>query len=112
ASEQMAQEYWLGDEDGWELPDTVLPGGMRADESREAARALRGRTLREEVYALDGSEDEPHPYSVVEQNATVIRLQAQTKVKKLGEKVVEPAVFFAHDRETLAMHYERDPINP
>jgi RHS repeat-associated protein len=112
ASEEMAQEYWQGDDDDWTLPNTVLPGGMRADESGEAARALRGRTLREEVYALDGGEDEDAPYSVVEQNATVIRLQAQTKVTKLGEKVVEPAVFFAHDRETLAMHYERDPENP
>ena len=45
-------------------------------------------------------------------SATVVRLQPQTKLKPRGEWVVEPAVFFVHDREALAMHYERDSSNP
>ncbi|MBC8070998.1 MAG: toxin [Deltaproteobacteria bacterium] len=110
--EQIAQEYWQGDADAWSLPDTVLPPGLTASESREAARALRGRMLRQEVYALDGSDVVSEPYGVVEQNATVVRLQPQTRLKPHGEWVVEPAVFFVHDREALSMHYERDPSNP
>ncbi|HWB77212.1 MAG TPA: SpvB/TcaC N-terminal domain-containing protein [Nannocystaceae bacterium] len=110
--DRIAGEYWQGDDAAWSLPDTVLPTGMTAAESREAARALRGRMLRQEVYALDGSEAEGAPFSVVEQNATVVRLQPQTRLAPRGETIVEPAVFFVHDREALAMHYERDPSNP
>src|SRR5262249_31605247 len=48
------------------LPDTVLPPGLTPEEEREACRALRGSMLRQEVYALDGSGKEQHPYTVIE----------------------------------------------
>lgn len=86
------------------LPDTILPEGLSADEAREAARALKGAMLRQEVYALDGSDREEHPYTVAEQNFTI--------------KVVQPrgtnryGVFFTHARETLTYHYERRPDDP
>ncbi len=34
----------------WTLEDTVLPSGLTGDEAREAARALKGRPLRVEIW--------------------------------------------------------------
>lgn len=86
------------------LPDTVLPEGLTTDEEREACRALKGAMLRQEVYALDGTESAEHPYSVTEQNFTIRLLQPQT-----GNRY---AVFFTHAREALSYHYERNPVDP
>ncbi len=86
------------------LPDTVLPGDLTPEEEREACRALRGRMLRQEVYALDGTDREPHPYTVVEQNFTVRLIQRRGRNRH--------AVFFVHPRETLTYHYERSPEDP
>src|SRR5262249_52977853 len=61
-SQQYQHEYYAGDAAGVLLPDTVLrdaakPGtpALTPDELREACRALEGRPLHQEVYALDGS---------------------------------------------------------
>ncbi len=91
------------------LDDTILPDNLTIAEEREAARALKGLMLRQEVYALDGvgvTPDTPygHPYTVAEQNFTVRRLQPR------GER--RHAVFFSHPREALTTHYEREPANP
>ncbi len=100
------------------LDDTVLPttvqlgqGQQReyqltADEAREAARALKGSILRQEVYALDAIEEQDRPddeqdrpYSVAERNYTLELLQPQGGNRH--------AVFLAHPRETVDFHYER-----
>ncbi|GAX46356.1 Mono(ADP-ribosyl)transferase SpvB [Tolypothrix sp. NIES-4075] len=86
------------------LPDTILPAGLTAQEEREACRSLKGRILRQEIYALDGSDKQPHPYSVSERNYE-IRLEQ-------GRITNRHAVFFAHDRETIDYHYERNPDDP
>jgi RHS repeat-associated protein len=86
------------------LPDTLLPAGMTLHEEREACRALKGQMLRQEIYALDGSDKEPFPYSVAEQNFTVRPLQP-TGANRYG-------VFFTHARETIEFHYERNPADP
>jgi RHS repeat-associated protein len=86
------------------LDDTVLPDGLSADEEREACRALKGSMLRQEVYALDGSDKEAHPYVVTEQNFTIERLQPT------GDN--RHAVFFTHPRESIGYHYERNPVDP
>lgn len=86
------------------LDDTVLPGGWSVEEEREACRALKGSMLRQEIYALDGTAKEPHPYSVSEQNFTVQRLQPRAN-NPFG-------VFFAHPREALKYHYDRNPADP
>jgi RHS repeat-associated protein len=86
------------------LDDTVLPPGLSIDEEREACRALRGSMIRQEVYGLDGTVKEPHPYMVAEQNFTVQRLQSKGTNRH--------AVFFTHARESLAYHYEREPQDP
>ena len=109
-SDVLADEYYRppgltdAEADALLLPDTVLPAGLTPDEEREARRALKGSMLRQEVYALDGTPNEPHPYTVLEQNFTVETLQAQETNRH--------AVFFTHARETLAYHYERDPSDP
>lgn len=84
------------------LPDTILPEGLSVDEAREACRALRGSVLRQEVYALDGSEQQGLPYSVTESNYRVRCLQRR-KAQRHG-------VFITHPHESLAYHYERAQV--
>jgi len=86
------------------LPDTVLPSGLTLEEEREACRALKGSMLRQEVYALDGTLKEEHPYTVAEQNFG-IRLEQP----RGGNR---HAVFFSHPREAITYHYERNPADP
>jgi RHS repeat-associated protein len=86
------------------LDDTVLPDGLTIDEEREACRGLKGSMLRQEVYALDGTLKEKHPYTVTEQNFTIRLLQRR------GDN--RHAVFFTHAREAISYHYERDPADP
>jgi hypothetical protein len=43
----------------WLLDDTPLPPGLPDEAEREACRSLKGRLLRQEVYALDGTGREP-----------------------------------------------------
>ncbi|MBR0861206.1 VCBS repeat-containing protein [Bradyrhizobium diazoefficiens] len=86
------------------LPDTVLPPGLTPEEEREACRALKGSMLRQEIYALDGTPKEAHPYMVSEQS--------------FGVRLEQPrggnrhAVLFAHPREVITYHYERNPADP
>ena len=83
----------------------MLPAGLTLEEEREACRALKGAMLRQEVYALDGTEEkEAHPYIVTEQNFTIRILQPQATNRH--------AVFFTHAREALTYHYERNPEDP
>ncbi|NYT10461.1 MAG: hypothetical protein GKC09_11120, partial [Methanosarcinales archaeon] len=86
------------------LDDTILPEGLTIDEERGACRALKGSMLRQEIYALDGTDKEPHPYTVTEQNFSLRLLQPQG-----GDG---HAVFFSHARESISYHYERNPNDP
>ena len=86
------------------LADTVLPDALTSEEEREACRALKGSMLRQEIYALDGTDKEGHPYTVTEQNFTIQRLQPHDGNRH--------AVFFTHARESLGYHYERNPDDP
>ena len=45
---------------------TRLPYRPDTEELREACRALKGSTLRQEVYAIDGSAEQDRPYQVSE----------------------------------------------
>ena len=86
------------------LDDTVLPEGLTVDEEIEACRALKGSMLRQEVYALDGTDKEKHPYTVTEQNFTICCLQSRADNRH--------SVFFTHAREAINYHYEREPADP
>ena len=106
ASDEYYREPALDDAQARQLllDDTVLPAGLTADEEREACRALKGLMLRQEIYALDGTAKEPHPYTVTEQNFIVRRLQPLAGNRH--------AVFFTHEGETLKYQYERNPSDP
>ena len=86
------------------LPDgSRLPYDLSGEEMREACRALRGSILRQEIYALDGTDESDRPYSVSERNYTIEVLQPQ------GPN--QYGVFLAHARETIDFHYERKLFN-
>ncbi|MBI1744415.1 toxin [Candidatus Acetothermia bacterium] len=82
------------------LQDTILPTGLTPDEALEACRSLKGSILRQEIYALDGTEEADRPYSVSERNYTIQLLQPREANRH--------AVFFTHARETVDFHYERN----
>jgi RHS repeat-associated protein len=88
------------------LPDTIrlddgtlVPFDLSAEEAREACRALKGSILRQEIYTIDGKDEEDRPYSVSERNYTIELMQPRGTNRH--------AVFFAHPRETIDFHYER-----
>ncbi|MFK4042924.1 SpvB/TcaC N-terminal domain-containing protein [Nonomuraea wenchangensis] len=85
----------------WLLDDTPLPPGLPVEAEREACRALKGRLLRQEVYALDGSELEQHPYTVVEHNYSLRPLQLL--------RGTHHGVFAADPRESITVTCERRP---
>ncbi|MBB6591074.1 hypothetical protein LBW62_17995 [Ralstonia solanacearum] len=72
---------------------SILPERVTPEEAREACRALKGAMLRQEVYALDGTEAARRPYSVTERSHARRLLQ-----RRHGNN---PAVFFTHPRERL-----------
>jgi len=100
-SRHMAHEYFA---DVAPLDDTILPAGLTQYEAREACRALKGSTLRQEVYGLDGSARAGIPYTVAENNFTIRTVQPLATNRY--------AVFFTHPRETITFHYERDAGDP
>jgi RHS repeat-associated protein len=103
-SRHLSHEYYTGDSAVASLVDTVLPSGLTGQEEREACRALKGRMLRQEIYADDGSSQSGEPYSVTEKNYTISLIQPFCGNPH--------AVFFAGDREKLDYHYERNPADP
>jgi hypothetical protein len=106
----LARGFYKGDPHAFHLPEVPLPAGLSADEGREAARALRGRVLRQEVYAEDGRPESVHPYSVTEHTYGVRLLhRAQPDEHREGHA---HAVFLVHASEDLTAHYERSPHDP
>jgi RHS repeat-associated protein len=101
---ELAREYYAVDLEGPLLVDTVVPAGLSIREEREAARALRGRVLRQEIYAEDGTPASVHPYSVSERSYELRLIQ--------HARDDDHAILFAHPRETIDLHYERDPTDP
>ena len=80
-------------------PDLTL------EEEREACRALKGSMLRQEVYALDGSDEEPT--SLHRHRAELHHPAACSRAATIAH-----AVFFTHPREALTYQYERNPADP
>ena len=103
-TKQYESEYYRDDPDRWLLPDTALPTGLSAEERREAARAIKGRPLRVEIYAKDGSAAGDHPYSVAETKYHVRTIQNRHDNRH--------ASFYVCECETLSYHYERNPADP
>src|SRR5258708_24197938 len=90
-------EYHLPDR---ELPDTLVS----ARERHEAARACKGRVIRQETYAVDNVPGvSTVPYSVSEYNVLVQRTQP------LGTQ--RNAVFSVSQSEAITYTYERNPAD-
>jgi RHS repeat-associated protein len=82
-----------------QVDGTLTPHTLTAEEAREACRSLKGALLRQEVYALDGTQAAGRPYSVTEHNYTIDVLQLRE-----GNMY---GVFVTHPREQVELHYER-----
>jgi RHS repeat-associated protein len=88
------------------LPDTVITSTeLEIDVLAEAYRALKGRTLRTEVYAEDGSALAGIPYSVQESNFTVETLQPL-------QDAHFHSIHTVNTRENISYHYERNIDDP
>ncbi|HET8970062.1 MAG TPA: toxin TcdB middle/N-terminal domain-containing protein, partial [Candidatus Nanopelagicales bacterium] len=102
---QLRDEYYVNSMAAERvLPEPPLPDGLDPVEYRQAIRAFRGITLREEVYALDGSAAEPNPYTTSTSTFAVRRLQPR--------RDPAAAVFHVIPAEELAYGYERVPGDP
>jgi len=84
---------------------------LSAEEYREALRACKGMTLRQEIFALDGKEDDQEslkrqakPYSVATHNCHIQILQPRGSNPH--------AVFMVTESEALTIHYERNEKDP
>lgn len=117
AERDPSEEYWRGDPpllghhagvarflrtlDG---EGAARPGAAR--DRRDALRALRGRLLRTETYALDGSAREDLPYTVTE-HAHALR---EEEPPAPGE--ARARVFFPHEVASRTTQWERgeDPM--
>lgn len=98
-SRQLAHEYYGNTV---QLDDTILPH-LTTVELREACRALKGRLLRQEIFAQDGSE--MLPYTVEEHNYSIDVIQR-------GEYVQFRSVFNVHPRESINYNFERTQKDP
>ena len=96
---------------GAPLSPAVLPGAVSADERRRACRALKGRLLRQETYADDGSPAAAVPYVVIEKQYAVRRVQPATGGTAAGDRPRE-AVYCADPAETVETAYERNAGDP
>ncbi|MGC1121820.1 MAG: SpvB/TcaC N-terminal domain-containing protein [Candidatus Methanofastidiosia archaeon] len=101
-AEYYADDYF-GDPSVLLLPDTVLPQELTqrltTRQEREACRALKGRILRQEVYALDDSPKSQVPYSVSERTYQIEMIQPVQNDQY--------AVFYVYESEAIDSYYER-----
>jgi RHS repeat-associated protein len=102
---QFADEYFKTiDFEERHLPPPMLPDHLSTEELQEALRACKGMTLRQEIYALDGTDKSAYPYSTAEHNCIIKLVQPKDKNSN--------AVFFVHESEAITYHYERDLADP
>ena len=98
-------EYWALDPDAPQLAPTVLPAGARPEDLREAAGAMRGHPLREEIYALDGDQAAaPNPHTTREHRYQVEMLQPSA--------AIEYGSFYPSEIEAISCQYERQISDP
>ena len=89
----------------YHLPAPSVPVSLSAQEMREAQRACKGMTIRQEVYGLDNIPDvSTVPYSATERNCLI------QKVQPLGAN--RYAVFLVAESESISYYYERNSKDP
>jgi RHS repeat-associated protein len=103
---QFSDDYYQGAANPESiLPDVVLEAtSPTPEELRQAARACKGMTLRQETYADDDSPNAAIPYSTAEHNCHTRMLQPLLTNRY--------AVFLSHESEALTYNYERDSADP
>ncbi|MEM9876894.1 MAG: SpvB/TcaC N-terminal domain-containing protein, partial [Myxococcota bacterium] len=100
--DEYAQGWWPGDADRGLRP--APPAGPRRrtpQETFEAARALRGQMLRQEVYAEDGAPEQGRPYVVTHATHRVHVVQPALAGR------ARHAVFLVTPEESVSVHTER-----
>jgi RHS repeat-associated protein len=104
----LASEWFAADTLAWQLPGSSVDWGATAPGDGETVRqgfaALRGRTLREEVYGLDESAQQACPYRVTQHAHEALLVAAREAGQFAG--------FAVHERQTLTYQYERDASDP
>ena len=104
----LANEYFQQGPASMLLPDTILTGALTIQDEREAARALRGRMLHQEVYALDAG--------VVGAEKATHRSPSPSRASKCGfsrrARGAPWGVLRFRPREVIAIHTERNPTDP
>ncbi|MDX1520766.1 MAG: toxin TcdB middle/C-terminal domain-containing protein, partial [Anaerolineae bacterium] len=109
-SNHYRQDYFSGDEQAYQLPNSRFEPAIEqgnAETLRQAYSALKGRVLRQEVYAEDQTENltlSDKPFTVTESNYQVKLLQPLANHRH--------AVFLVQNLETLTYNYERNPHDP
>lgn len=89
----------------YHLPAPDIPASLSPQEMREAQRACKGMTIRQEVYGLDNIPGvSTVPYSASERNCLIQRVQP------LGAN--RYAVFLVAESESIAYTYERNSKDP
>jgi RHS repeat-associated protein len=100
----LATEYYQGDPEAPLLGQILFVGEATPEEMREACRALRGKVLRTETFARDGTGSAADPYRVVEHRYQVSLLQPPS-----GPSY---ASVYACNLESLTLNYERNAADP
>ncbi|MBX9449845.1 MAG: VCBS repeat-containing protein [Taibaiella sp.] len=100
--------------EGWDdfVQIASFPAGMTAQEQREAHRALKGSPLRQEVYALDGTEREGIPYTVTATSYKVQKVQDAPPANVKKWEAPHYASFLSLQEQRVAFSCERDPGDP
>lgn len=89
----------------YHLPPPQVPAPLSPQEMREAQRACKGVTIRQEVYGLDGIAGvSTVPYSATERNCLIQRVQPLA-----GNRY---AVFLVTENESISYSYERNSADP
>lgn len=105
-----SDEYWTGDPQRLERHPAITDflRGLKRRVKRDALRALRGQSLRTEMYALDGTEREGRPYTVTEHLFGIREESAPGPAPESGRH----HVFFSFQMAQRATQWERgdDPL--
>lgn len=93
------------------LPDGKLPANVNAEEWEQAHRACKGMMIRQEIFSLDGKDEDieslkkqARPYAVTMQNCQLNLIQ--------GQHIDFPAVFLPLPLESISIQYERNEKDP
>src|SRR5690554_6171167 len=90
------------------IKTATFPKGLSWQENREAHRALKGSVLRQEVYALDGSDKENIPYTVTATAYKLLKIQSLPEHVNKGENGLPPfAVFMNLQEQNVVFSCER-----